>query len=414
MAEALVFSFSDLRPKDDIVGSTGGVASGPVSFMKVIDAATEQIKQGSTRRGANMGILNCDHPDILEFIKSKSDGTSLSNFNISVGITTEFMDKVKRGEEYNLVNPHTGQMAGRANASDIFNLIAEMAWKTGDPGLVFLDEINKRDPNPHLGRIKSTNPCGEAVLLDYESCNLASVNLSRMVQYADNEVSVDWELLRETTITGVHLLDNVIDMNKYPIPEIEAMTKRTRRIGLGVMGFSDLLVQLGIPYDSDEALHCMQEIMQYIQQHAHTASERLAETRGSYEECGGSKYTNQMRNTAPVTIAPTGTISIIAGASSGIEPLFALGYERNVMDNTRMVEMNPYFEAVAKSEGFYSAELMAHIVQTGTLIDTDVPDWVKRGFKTAHDISPEWHVRMQAAAQTYTDNAVSKTIKLPA
>ncbi|PKB78573.1 MAG: ribonucleoside-diphosphate reductase, adenosylcobalamin-dependent [SAR202 cluster bacterium Io17-Chloro-G9] len=423
------FSFSRLRPAGDVVGSTGGIASGPVSFIRAFDTATDVVKQGGTRRGANMGILNINHPDILEFIKSKEDGTQLNNFNISVGVTQEFMDKAKAGEDYDLLSPRTGEVVGQENARKVFDSMAEMAWKTGDPGLVFLDVINRDNPNPQLGYIESTNPCGEQPLLPYESCNLASINLARMVKYSPDtsQVTIDWERLAESVGTTVHLLDNVIDMNNYPIPEIEDMSKKTRRIGLGVMGFSDLLIQMGIPYDSEEALEIAEQVMNRILEETHAASSALAERRGPFPAWEGSAYNQPslgstlkpglMRNSAPTTIAPTGTISIIAGASSGIEPLFALSYVRNVMDNTRLVEGYPYFEAVAKNEGFYSAELMAQLAETGSLsgLDSDlnVPQWVKEVFRTSHDISPEWHVRMQAAFQKHTDNSVSKTINFP-
>ena len=414
------FAFSRLRPEGDVVGSTGGVASGPVSFIRAFDTATDVVKQGGTRRGANMGILDVTHPDILKFIKSKEDGQTLINFNISVGVNANFMEKVKRGEDYDLVNPRTGRVTGQENARAVFDLLAEMAWKTGDPGLVFLDVINRDNPNPQLGRIESTNPCGEQPLLPHESCNLASINLARMVRFEEGDVAVDWERLDETVEVAVHLLDNVIDMNEYPIPEIAEMSRKTRRIGLGVMGFADLLVQMAVPYDSEEALEIAEQVMGFIQRRTHNASMELALARGSFLAWEGSIYndpsrgeTHPMRNSAPTTIAPTGTISIIAGASSGIEPLFALGYVRNVMDNTRLVEGNPYFEAVARREGFYSEKLIEDIARTGTLEGLDVPQWVKDVFRTSHDISPEWHVRMQGAAQAHTDNAVSKTINFP-
>ncbi len=413
------FAFSRLRPEGDVVGSTGGVASGPVSFIRAFDTATDVVKQGGTRRGANMGILDVTHPDIIRFIRSKEDGQTLVNFNISVGVNADFMEKVKRGESYDLVNPRTGQVTGRQNAREVFDLLAEMAWKTGDPGLVFLDVINRDNPNPQLGKIESTNPCGEQPLLPHESCNLASINLARMVRFVEGDVAVDWERLGETVQVAVHMLDNVIDMNQYPIPEIAEMSKKTRRIGLGVMGFADFLVQMAVPYDSPEALEIAEQVMRFIRERTHQASTAMAQERGPFPAWEGSVYNGGdgevrlMRNSAPTTIAPTGTISIIAGASSGIEPLFALGYVRNVMDNTRLVESNPFFEAVARYEGFYSEELIEEIAQTGTLENLNVPQWVKEVFRTSHDISPEWHVRMQGAAQAHTDNAVSKTINFP-
>ena len=415
------FSFTRLRPAGDVVGSTGGIASGPVSFIRAFDTATDVVKQGGTRRGANMGILNVDHPDIRTFIQSKEDGQNLNNFNISIGITGDFMERVKSGEDYDLVNPRTGVVVRQENAREIFELAVEMAWKTGDPGLIFLDLINHYNPNPQLGTIESTNPCGEQPLLPFESCNLASVNLARMVRYQDGDVTVDWDRLASVVRTTVHLLDNVIDMNNYPIKEIEEMSKTTRRIGLGVMGVSDLLIEMGIQYDSEEGLELAEQVMARVNHETASASSELSHIRGTFPAWAGSTYSTPgpfgeprpMRNSAPTTIAPTGTISIIAGTSSGIEPLFALSYVRNVMDNTRLVEVNPYFEAVARREGFYSEALMEQLAETGSLETLDVPDWVKGVFRTSHDISPEWHVRMQAAFQKYTDNSVSKTINFP-
>ena len=403
------FSFSRLRPEGDVVGSTGGVASGPTSFIRAFDTATDVIKQGGTRRGANMAVLRVDHPDVLKFIHSKEDNQSLANFNISVAATDEFMERVRDGGDYTLVNPHTGGITGSLNAREVFDQIAELAWKTGDPGLVFIDRMNENHPNPHLGRIEGTNPCAELPMLPYESCNLASINLARMV----NDGGVDWEHLQRTVHLAVHLLDNVIDMNSYPMPEIEEMTKQTRRIGLGVMGFADMAVQLGVAYDSREALTLMHRVMERVQSEAHLASLNLSVKRGSYPAWTGSTYTMPMRHTAPTTIAPTGTISIIAGVSSGIEPLFALTYKRNVMDNDHLDEVNPYFEAVARHEGFYSEDLMRDLAKSGSARNLDVPEWVKVLFPTSHDISPEWHVKMQAAAQAHVDNAVSKTINFP-
>ena len=409
------FAFSRLRPEGDVVGSTGGVASGPVSFINAFDAATDVVKQGGTRRGANMGILHVTHPDIMEFITAKEDGGRLSNFNISVAVTEDFMRRVGRGEDYDLVNPRTGQVTGQQNAKAVFARMTELAWRTGDPGIVFLDRINRDNPNPQLGDIESTNPCGEQPLLPYESCNLGSLNLARMARYGDEDVAIDWARMAEVISVAVHMLDSVIDMNEYPIAEIGEMSRRTRRIGLGVMGWSDLLIQLGIRYDSDGALDLAREVMRFIQREAGRASAELAETRGPFPEWERSAYNTgaaarPVRNSAPVTIAPTGTISIIAGASSGIEPLFALSYVRNVMDNTRLVEGNAYFEAVARQEGFYSTELMEQLAAAGSLAELDVPGWVKEVFRVSHDIDPRWHVRMQAAFQEYTDNAVSKTI----
>ncbi len=577
------FSFSRLRPTGDMVGSTGGVASGPVSFIGAFDAATDVVKQGGTRRGANMAILNVEHPDILDFIRVKREPGRLANFNISVAVTGDFMEKVKLDEEYELVNPRNGESVGRLNAKEVFDEIVESAWATGDPGLVFLDRINEGNPNPQLGRIESTNPCvtgdtvvetcagprqvrelvgtqfsalvngkphlsapegffssgvkqtirlnfndgrcltltpdhlvmeaiphdkglmglqwtkaenlrtgdfvqmhnhgpsaeprsrtagteiprnknphfiptvvvthveyrgeeevfdvripmmnafdanglyvhncGEQPLLPHESCNLGSINLARMLHYDGDSTGIDREKLAETIRIGVRTLDNVINMNRFPIDEIAEMSRRTRRIGLGVMGWADMLVQLRIRYDSEEALKLAGEVMKFIRDGAHDASEELAEERGVFPAWEGSVYNRPdsrtdrhrpMRNSAPVTIAPTGTISIIAGASSGIEPLFALSYVRNVMDGTRLVEVNPYFEAMARQEGFYSEELMERLTETGSLEELDVPGWVREVFRTSHEIEPRWHVLMQAAFQKHTDNSVSKTINMPA
>ncbi len=578
------FAFSRLRPEGDVVGSTGGVASGPVSFINAFDAATDVVKQGGTRRGANMGILHVTHPDILSFITSKEDGQHLSNFNISVAVTEDFMRRVEHDQTYDLVNPRTGQITGQLNAREVFERMTELAWRTGDPGIVFLDRINRDNPNPQLGDIESTNPCvtgdtvvatsegprtvrqlvgrpfvalvngqewpstpcgffftgrrrvmriqtdaghsvtltpdhklrrrtsdedqwvtadqvqcgdrivlqrvvsssdrgvsyqnfqaiadgrrvavmegeitdtddnptaevtdcqpvgwaevfdthipginafdgnglylhqcGEQPLLPYESCNLGSLNLARMVRYDGDDVAIDWSRMSEVIKTAVHMLDSVIDMNDYPIDEIADMSRKTRRIGLGVMGWSDLLIQMGVRYDSDEALEMAEQVMEFIQRETYRASEELSETRGTFPEWERSAYNHgenpqRMRNSAPVTIAPTGTISIIAGASSGIEPLFALSFVRNVMDRTRLVEGNNYFEAVARNEGFYSEELMEQLAAVGSLEELDVPEWVKDVFRVSHDIDPRWHVKMQGAFQKYTDNAVSKTINFP-
>ena len=410
------FSFSRLRPAGDVVGSTGGIASGPVSFISAFDTATEVVKQGGTRRGANMAVLEVSHPDINEFIRSKRDKKNLSNFNISVAVTEACMEKVEAAEDFNLINPRNGKHVRTNNARETFELITRMAWETGDPGLVFIDRLNAGNPNPHLGAIESTNPCGEQPLQPYESCNLGSVNLANMLKHTDEGSVVDWEKLAYTVRTGVHMLDNVVDCNQYPLPEIDEMSRKTRRIGLGVMGLADTMVMLGIQYDSEDALTFTDWVLGFVHKEAHLASNALAAKRGNYPAWEGSIYSphTPMRNSAPTTIAPTGTISIIAGTSSGIEPLFALSYVRNVMDGTKLLEVNPYFEAVAKKEGFYSTELMEQVAETGTLAYTDVPQWVKNVFRTSHDISPEWHIRLQAMAQKHTDNAVSKTINFPA
>ena len=414
------FAFSQLRPAGDVVGSTGGIASGPVSFIRAFDTATDVVKQGGTRRGANMGILHVTHPDIMKFIRSKEDGQNLSNFNISVAVNEDFMRKAEKGEEYDLINPRTGFVTKQLNAADVFKELVEMAWTTGDPGIIFLDRINRDNPNPQLGDIESTNPCGEQPLLPFESCNLGSLNLALMLKASSEGAIIDWERLERTVDTAVHLLDNVVDMNNYPLPEIDEMSRKTRRIGLGVMGFADMLLQMGIPYASEEALEAAEQVMGFICEKTQEASAALASQRGCFPAWEGSIYNRDgasqpMRNSAPTTIAPTGTISIIAGCSSGIEPLFALSYVRNVMDNDRLVEGNPFFEAVAKHEGFYSNTLMEQLAQTGSLhhMGDSVPEWVQDLFTTSHDVTPEWHVRMQAAFQRHTDNAVSKTINFP-
>ncbi len=412
------FSFSRLRPERDRVGSTGGVASGPVSFMRAFDVATDVIKQGGTRRGANMAILDVDHPDIMKFITAKEDLTSLANFNISVAVTAEFMEAVKTGAVYNLLNPHTREVAGKLKAREVFDEMVAMAWKTGDPGIVFIDRINEANPTPHLGRIESTNPCGEQPLLPYESCNLGSINLARMLRGDNSSLAIDYDRMAKTVKTAVRFLDNVIDVNRFPLPEIEKMTKKTRKIGLGVMGFADMLIQLGIPYDSEEALAVAAEVMQFISEQACRASSALAEERGVFPAFSGSIYDvaggPRLRNASCTTIAPTGTLSMIAGCSSGIEPLFALSYTRNILDGTRLVEVNPYFEQAARQEGFYSEELIKKLVSGIRLADlTNVPGPIRRLLVTAHDIDTRWHVRMQAAFQRHTDNAVSKTVNLP-
>jgi len=404
------FSFSHLRPSGDVVRTTHGVASGPVSFMRVFDITTEVIKQGGKRRGANMGILKADHPDIIEFITAKTKEGFLTNFNISVAVDDKFMTAVKMDGDYELINPRNNEVVKKMRAREIWNLIITMAWKTGDPGVVFIDEINMHNPTPHVGMIESTNPCGEVPLLPYESCNLGSINLARMVK----DMVICWEKLEKTINLGVKFLDNIIDVNKYPLAEIEAITKANRKIGIGVMGFADMLVQLGIPYDSEEALKTGEEVMKFIHEKSHAMSERLAQVNDTFPNFPGSIFKKPMRNATVTTVAPTGTISIIAGCSSGIEPLFAISFVRNVMEGTKLLEVNPYFEKVARERGFYGEELMMKIAKHGTVAGIDeVPEDVRRVFVTAFDIAPEWHVRMQAAFQKHCDNAVSKTINFP-
>lgn len=412
------FSFSRLRPENDRVGSTGGIASGPVSFIRAFDTATDVIKQGGMRRGANMAILNVDHPDILKFISAKEDPKAFNNFNFSVTVTEDFIKAVKSEAAYNLINPRTKQPAGKLNARDVFDRIVDMAWKTGDPGLIFLDRVNRDNPTPQLGAIESTNPCGEQPLLPYESCNLGSINLSRMLSQKNGRVEIDYPKLARTIKLAVRFLDNVIEVNKFPLPQIERMTKATRKVGLGVMGFADMLLRLGIAYDSEEALRVAGGIMSFISKEATAASVELAEERGVFPAFAGSIYAtpdgSRVRNAARTTIAPTGTLSIIANCSSGIEPLFALCYTRTILEGEQLTEVNPYFDEVAKREGFYSEELIKDIAQhSGIRRKDSIPDWVQKVFVVAHDITPEWHVRMQAAFQKFTDNAVSKTVNFP-
>lgn len=410
------FSFSRLRPKGSSVNSTGGVASGPISFMKVFNAATEAVKQGGTRRGANMGILRVDHPDIMDFITCKQDNADITNFNISVGITEEFMNAVEQGRDYDLVDPHLNKAVGKLNASEVFNKIVEMAWTNGEPGIIFLDRLNKDNVTPEMGIIESTNPCGEQPLLPYEACNLGSINLSVMLKDSKGKMEVDFEKLGATVKKAVHFLDNVIDVNKYPLPEIDRMTRGTRKIGLGVMGWADMLLKLYIPYNSQEALSLAEKIMRFIQEESKKASIEIAEKKGVFPFYDKSIYKEQgikIRNATTTTIAPTGTLSIIAGVSSGIEPLFAISYIRNVMDNDELVEVNPVFRQIAEKEGFYTDKLMRSIAKKGSIADFDeIPKNIRNIFVTSHDISPEAHIRMQAVFQKYTDNAVSKTVNL--
>ncbi|MGX8711026.1 MAG: vitamin B12-dependent ribonucleotide reductase [bacterium] len=407
------FSFSRLRPQGSTVNSTGGVASGPISFMKVFNMATEAVKQGGTRRGANMGILRIDHPDILDFIDCKANNNEINNFNISVGLTEKFMEAVEKDTDYELVDPHTKKAVSALRARMVFDRIVDAAWRNGEPGIIFLDRLNRDNIVPSQGEIESTNPCGEQPLLPYESCNLGSVNLVKMLKTANGKTEFDWDKLGLTVKNAVHFLDNVIDANQYPLENIDRVTKQTRKIGLGVMGWADSLLQMGIPYNSDEAIALGEKVMKFITERGREESAVLAGKRGAFPLFGESilPQDRPIRNGTITTIAPTGTLSIIANCSSGVEPVFGYVYIRNIMDGTEMIEVNPILKAELEKRGLYSDELMKRIAKEGTVAHIEeLPEDLRRVFVSAHDISPEYHIRMQAAFQKGTDNAVSKTV----
>ena len=418
------FSFSRLRAKESRVGSTGGVASGPVSFLRIFNTATEQIKQGGTRRGANMGILRVDHPDVIEFIRAKETEGEFNNFNLSVGLTEAFMQAVEKDEYYDLMAPNSGELHSRLRARDVFELLVKKAWQSGDPGIIFLDRINRDNPTPDQGEIESTNPCGEQPLLPFEACNLGSINLSRFYLFGHNTDAdpaakgIDWDELRRVVHLAVRFLDNVIDASRFPLPLITETVHRNRKIGLGVMGFADLLFQLGIAYDSQAGIALAERIMGFIQEEGRRASAALARERGAFPAYETSIYAKRgegpYRNATVTTIAPTGTLSIIAGCSSGVEPLFALCFIRNILDGERLMEVNPYFEGALQAAGLTSPDLMESVAAKGSIAAMDfLPAELRRVFVTAMDIDPVWHLRMQAAFQRHTDNAVSKTVNLP-
>ncbi len=412
------FSFSNIRHRNDLVSTSGGRASGPISFMKVFNEATEAINQGGFRRGANMAILRVDHPDIFDFISAKDREGNLINFNISVSITDEFMKALEKKGKYSLVNPRTGMVVRQLYAREVFDKLTYAAWKNGEPGVLFIDKINGSNPTPDIGEIESTNPCGEQPLLPFESCVLGSINLTKMLALDNGNYKINWGKLSDTIKLGVHFLDNVIDMNKFPLIDITRITTRNRKIGLGVMGFADTLIKMGIPYNSTDALNIADKLMEFFSKEADTASAELAEERGVFPNFEKSKLNKpgslKFRNATRTTIAPTGTLSIIANCSSGIEPLFALSYVHRILDNKEISGLHHLFEEIAKEKGFFSQTLVKEISIKGTIRDIkNIPEDIKRVFVTARDVSPDWHVRMQAVFQKHVDNAVSKTVNFP-
>ena len=411
------FNVSHIRPRGSAVGEHLDAAGGPVALIHVIAGAADYIRQGGVRRGCNSVVMDVTHPDILHFINAKNNPETLTNFYNSVSVTDDFMARVRSGADYSLIDPNSGEETGRLNAREVFDRIVDQAWRTGDPGLVFTDRINRDNPTPALGRLETVTGCGEQAMLPYESCNLGSINLARMLKTEGGRLVIDYDKLGRLIPVAVRFLDNVIDVNKFPVPVIEATTKRTRKIGLGVMGFADMLIQLGIPYNSTRAISLAEEIMEFISDRAHEASHRLALERGVFPAFEGSiHHVNgiPMRNASCITIAPTGTLSIVAGVSSGIEPIFAAVFVRNILDGVNLLEVNPYFETVARERGFFNRELIEQLVTSNHLhTRKEVPEDVRKVFVTAHRVSPQWHVRIQAAFQRHTDNAVSKTVNFP-
>lgn len=412
------FNFSHIRPKLDRVGDRHGVSAGPVALIDVIARAADYIRQGGVRRGCNSVVLSVDHPDIMDFIKAKADPLALTNFYISVAVTNDFMSQVKTNQDFPLKNPRNGETVAWLPARSVFDRIVDQAWHTGDPGFIFLDRINRDNPTPLLGQIENITGCGEQALLPYESCPLGSINLSRMLFKDGDHLTVDYHKLKEVVSLGMRFLDNIIDLNHYPVDIIEQATRHTRKIGLGVMGFADMLFQLGIPYNSETAAIVAHEVMGFIQRQAHLISRQLGQERGAFPAFKGSIYDTPgavpMRNAACTTVAPTGTLSIIAGCSCGIEPLFSVAFVRHMLDGESLIEINPHFERAAREAGVWTVDLIRRLVSCNHLQEqTDVPQQIRTTFVTAHQVSPEWHVRIQSAFQKHTDAAVSKTVNFP-